>query len=225
TLTEGAGTQTCSDGSTFTIPADPTPLFIGMIPANGTISEPPFSSSSSGTTVSCSGFDIVFHLPGSVTGSYSCTDSSTVSSGGFTTTCSGTEQATYSGGIGGGPLFVAPVKFPMTVNSTINSTSATATAQVSPPASQVGTTGSVYVFAHVRQSKLSPAPMMQQPKRMAQPLPVRQDDGSGPDPCVLAQLNPNGQLTAASASNLQAYTTGVLSSQGQSVTILNNVPT
>jgi hypothetical protein len=224
-LTEGAGSETCSDGSTFAIPAGMTPLFAGVIPANGTISQPAFSSSSGGVNISCSAFDIVFHLPASVSGAYSCTDSSTQTSGGFTTTCNGTEQATYSGGLGSGALTILPPKFPMTVSSNITSATATATAQVSPPPAQVGTTGSVYVFAHVRQSKLSPAPMTQQPRRMTPPSPVRQDDGSGPDPCVLAQLSPNGQLTAASASNLQAYTTGVLSSQGQSVTILNNVPT
>jgi len=225
-LTEGAGTETCNDGSSFTIPTDTTPLFVGAIPADGTIHEPAFSSSSGGTSVSCAAFDIVFHVsPPSVSGSYSCTDSSTITNGGLTTTCTGSEQATYTGGPGAGALTVLPAKFPMTVVSNITPASATATAQVSPPASQVGTTGSVYVFAHVRQSKLSPAPMMQQPKRMMAPSPVRQDDGSGPDPCVLAQLNSNGQLTAASASNLTAYTTGVLNSQGQSVTILNNVPT
>jgi hypothetical protein len=43
--------------------------------------------------------------------------------------------------------------------------------------------------------------------------------------CVLAQVNGNGQLTAVTASSMQAYVTGVLSSQGQAVGILNNVPT
>jgi hypothetical protein len=49
-------------------------------------------------------------------------------------------------------------------------------------------------------------------------------DGASPDPCVLAQLNSNGQLTATSASTMQAYTSGVLSAQSQSVSVLNNVP-
>jgi hypothetical protein len=111
----------------------------------------------------------------------------------------------------------------MTVNSSINSTTATATAQAQPPAALANTVGSVYVFAHVRQSKLSPGPIEE--KRAAATSPVRRNDGPSPDPCVLAQLNSNGQLTATSASTIQAYTTGVLSSQGQSVTILNNVPT
>jgi hypothetical protein len=50
-------------------------------------------------------------------------------------------------------------------------------------------------------------------------------DDAPPDPCVLAQLNANGQLVAANGGSLQAYTTGVLNAQGQSVTILNNVAT
>ena len=226
----GAGNETCTDGSNFTVPGNSTPVPFGNVVTAGTISIPPISSTTTvagGTTsISCSGYDFGFHLsPPSITGTYTCTDSSSITNGGLTTTCNGSTQASYSGGQGSALLTVLPAKFPMTVSSNITATSATATAQVSPPPSQVGTTGSVYVFAHVRQSKLSPAPMMQQPKRMMPPSPVRQEDGSGPDPCVLAQLNGNGQLTAASASNLTAYTTGVLSSQGQSVTILNNVPT
>jgi hypothetical protein len=43
--------------------------------------------------------------------------------------------------------------------------------------------------------------------------------------CVLAQLDSSGQLRAVSASNLQAYVTGVLTGQTQAVTIMNNVPT
>jgi hypothetical protein len=38
-------------------------------------------------------------------------------------------------------------------------------------------------------------------------------------------LNSNGQLTGATASSLQAYTSGVLGAQGQSVNVLNNVAT
>ena len=226
----GTGNETCTDGASFSIPGNSTPVPFGNVVTAGTINIPPFSSTTTDatgtTTVSCSGYDFGFHLsPPSITGTYTCTDSSSITNGGLTTTCNGSTQASYSGGQGSAVLTVLPVKFPMTVSSDINATTATATAQVSPPSSQIGTTGSVYVFAHVRQSRLSPAPMMQEPKRMASPSPVRQEDGSGPDPCVLAQLNPSGQLTAASASSLTPYTTGVLSSQGQSVTILNSVPT
>ena len=42
---------------------------------------------------------------------------------------------------------------------------------------------------------------------------------------VLAQVDANGHLVAVSASTMQAFLTGVLSSQAQAVNILNNVPT
>jgi hypothetical protein len=42
--------------------------------------------------------------------------------------------------------------------------------------------------------------------------------------CALAQLNAQGQLVAVSAASLQAYVSGVLSAQAQSVSILNGVP-
>ncbi len=49
------------------------------------------------------------------------------------------------------------------------------------------------------------------------------DAKEGPLGCVLAQLNSAGQLTAVSASNLQAYVTGVLSAGGTAVNVLNNI--
>ena len=70
----------------------------------------------------------------------------------------------------------------------------------------VGTTGSVYVFA------------------LASASQVKSEAKDAPAPCVLAQLNPSGQLISASASSLQPFVSGVLSAQGQAVTILNNVP-
>lgn len=43
------------------------------------------------------------------------------------------------------------------------------------------------------------------------------------DACALAQLNAAGQLVAVTAANLQSYLTDVMSSQGQAVSIVNNV--
>ena len=54
------------------------------------------------------------------------------------------------------------------------------------------------------------------------PIGARIDDAIV---CVLAQVNANGQLVAVSASTMQAYLTGVLTSQSQSLTLLNNVST
>ena len=87
----------------------------------------------------------------------------------------------------------------------VSAANAIVSANIQYRAQDVGTSGSVYVFA------LVPATL----------LKVAKD---GPAPCVLAQLTPSG-LQQVSASNLQAYTSGVLSSQGQAVTILNNVST
>lgn len=108
--------------------------------------------------------------------------------------------------------------FSMTVTGTITATSANVQAQVVPPPQLVGTAASIYVFAHVRESLLAP-------KKAAAPAPERTKDGPAPDPCVLAQLNANGQLVPVTASSLQAYLTGVLGSQSQLLTILSNVAT
>ena len=46
-----------------------------------------------------------------------------------------------------------------------------------------------------------------------------------PVSCVVAQLNASGQLIAVTTSQLQAYSSGTLSANGASVTILNNAST
>ena len=76
-------------------------------------------------------------------------------------------------------------------------------------AADVGTSASVFVFA------LAPASLVN----------TSLGAKAGQVQCVLAQLNASGQLQAVSASSLQAYVTGVLSAQGQAVTVLNGVPT
>jgi alpha-tubulin suppressor-like RCC1 family protein len=73
----------------------------------------------------------------------------------------------------------------------------------------VGKTGSVFVFA------LAPANLVK----------ASSEQKADSVQCVLAQLNNAGQLQAVSASSLQAYVTGVLSAQGQAVTVLNGVQT
>ncbi|MFZ3322594.1 MAG: hypothetical protein WA190_09490 [Usitatibacter sp.] len=216
----GAGTETCNPGS-VSLPIDPSgPIAEGLVPANGTLSVAPQNTSNGGITINCGGYAEQFSSSG-VTGNYSCTISSTSSGPGITTTCTGSDQYVLNASPGSGNSVLVPPKvvFPITVNSAITSTNASATAQVSPPAQQVGTQGSVFVFAHARLSALTP----HADKRFL--APPSQKDGGSPDPCVLAQLNSSGQLTASSASSLQAYTSGVLASQSQSVTILNNVPT
>jgi hypothetical protein len=90
---------------------------------------------------------------------------------------------------------------------------------VQPRPQDAGTTASVFVFAYAPQSLVSAGKRLP----VAGSIPILLQDG--PDPCVLAQVNSSGQLVGASASTLAAATSGVLTSQGQSVSILNNVAT
>ena len=112
--------------------------------------------------------------------------------------------------------------FPMTVTSDINGTTATASAQIQFRPQDVGTQGSVYVFALAPQDRVQGA-------QNADVLKVGHARGGRkadtPIACVLAQLNASGQMVAVSSANLAAYLTGVLSAQGASVSILNGVPT
>ena len=116
---------------------------------------------------------------------------------------------------------VPPPVFPMTVASRIDAQRASATATFQPRPQDVGQTTRVFVFA------VAPAPLV----RGAATAKAAQLSWMASSPqaeavgCVLAQLNASGQLQAVSASSLQAAITGVLSSQGQSVTILDNVAT
>ena len=102
--------------------------------------------------------------------------------------------------------------FTINVSSSITPTTASATAQIQPPAGDVGKTVSFYVFA------FAPRNLVKSASRLA-----TKDDSGG---CELAQLDPaTGQLHSASASNLTAALTGTLTAQGQSVTILNGAST
>lgn len=102
-----------------------------------------------------------------------------------------------------------PPPFTMTVDSNINATTASASAQVQFRPEDVGRPASVFVFAYAPVGRVRGAPQQ-----------AKADGG-----CVLAQLDSSGQLVAMSASQMQAFFTGVLSSQGSAVSIMNNVPT
>jgi hypothetical protein len=115
----------------------------------------------------------------------------------------------------------APV-FPMTVTGTVTPTVANIAAQIQYRPQDVGTTGRVFVFALAPASILKGSvPAMDSRIGLVARLFPKDD----PVACVLAQLNGNGQLTGVTASTMQAYVSGVLTAQGQSVNILNNVPT
>jgi hypothetical protein len=114
-----------------------------------------------------------------------------------------------------------PPVFPMVVSGSITSTVANITADIQFRPQDVGTAGSVYVFA------LAPATLVKNAVVTGKHLgPVTNATAKdAPLPCVLAQLTSSGQLTAASSSSLQTYLTGVLSSQGASIGVLNGVST
>ena len=96
---------------------------------------------------------------------------------------------------------------------------ATTVADLAFPARDIGKAASTFVFA------LAPATIVQ--GTAASQLSLRAKTSAGKDtpiPCVLAQLNAAGQMVAVSSANLVAYVTGILSTQGQSVSILNGIP-
>ncbi|MEO7741546.1 MAG: hypothetical protein ABIR98_01235, partial [Usitatibacter sp.] len=113
--------------------------------------------------------------------------------------------------------------FPMTVTGSIGTQTANVTANIQYRPQDLGTTQSVYTFA------VAPATVVQASTTKEAPLQIgwaRDTAGLKETAvaCVLCQLNASGQLQAVSASAMRAYVTGVLTSQGASVAILNGVP-
>jgi hypothetical protein len=102
--------------------------------------------------------------------------------------------------------------------------SADVTANLQYRPQDVGTSPNVYVFALAPSSMVKNAVVLPLDKHLG-PVARGKSAKDTPLPCVLAQLTSSGQLTAASSSGLQAYLTGVLNSQGQSVSVLNGVST
>ena len=117
---------------------------------------------------------------------------------------------------------LAPAEiFAMVVRSRIGAQTATVSADINFRAQDIGRNAGVFVFAsapagRVRGGLEAKAVKLGYARSFAKADP--------PPPCVLAQVSPTGQLVAVSAAQLQAYSTGVLSAQGQSVTILDNTP-
>jgi hypothetical protein len=115
-----------------------------------------------------------------------------------------------------------PPVFPMTVRSNIDAVRATATADIQYRPQDVGSFGRVFVFALAPATRVSGGLSAE---AMKVGLAIDEKKADTPIACVLAQLSSSGQMTAVSSANLSAYLTGVLSSQGASVSILNNVST
>ena len=131
---------------------------------------------------------------------------------GGSVSASGTFTATVTG--------ASPV-FQMSVSGSIGQSTSNVAAQIQPRPQDTGTTQSVFVFAHAPASQVKDA-IVGGKRVTAPPIAVGERDAVV---CVLAQVGPDGQLHAVSASTMQAYLTGVLGAQGQAVTILNNVAT
>ena len=115
-----------------------------------------------------------------------------------------------------------PPVFPLQVTGSITPTVSNIQATFQPRPQDIGTRASTFVFALAPASALKNAVVT---KETHFGLMTRLTAKDAPVACVLAQLNSSGQLSAVSASSMQALTTGVLSAQGQSVTILNNIAT
>ena len=102
-----------------------------------------------------------------------------------------------------------PPVFPMEVQSRIDEQTATASADIRFRPQDVGRNASVFVFAYAPAARV----------RGGSSLAKAEGD------CVFAQVDGAGQLVAMSASQMSAFFSGVLGSQGQAVSILNNVST
>jgi hypothetical protein len=114
--------------------------------------------------------------------------------------------------------------FPMTVTTNITPTVSSATANIQFRPQDLGTSGSVYAFA-VAPSTLAKAAADGSPHFVVGKSQSTDGNKDTPVACVLAQLTGSGQLQAVSASSLAAYVSGVLSSAGQSVQVINGVAT
>jgi alpha-tubulin suppressor-like RCC1 family protein len=114
------------------------------------------------------------------------------------------------------PFFVSSLGGITTDSASVNTT-------IKFNSADVGSTGNVYVFALAPATLVKGAVVPALDKHLG---PVAKGGPKDtPLPCVLAQLTSSGQLTAATSSSLQAYLTGVLSSQGASINVLNGVST
>ena len=110
--------------------------------------------------------------------------------------------------------------FPLQVDGSVGGT-ANASATLQPRTQDVGTPQNVYVFTHAPSNLVGPAPGA----KAVSGAPPHSSTPGDAVVCVLAQVTADGHLVGVTASSMQAALSGVLSSQGQSVQILNNVPT
>ncbi|HET7729812.1 MAG TPA: hypothetical protein VFK48_07255 [Usitatibacter sp.] len=113
--------------------------------------------------------------------------------------------------------------FRMSVSGSIDAVAGNVRADIEFRPQDIGTTQSVFVFALAPASVVRPAAdpgpplgIMAKGSKAGETLPVG---------CVLAQLTSTGQLQQVNASQMQAFLTTTLTSQGLAITVLNGVPT
>ncbi|NJD87665.1 MAG: hypothetical protein FIB05_06595 [Betaproteobacteria bacterium] len=121
------------------------------------------------------------------------------------------------------PTSTRPPVFEMTVTSSITPTVSSATANIQYRPADVGQSGSVYTFAVAPRTLVSTG--AESALVLGKTAPGKASGDDAPVACVLAQLNGSGQLQGVSASALQSYLSGVLSSQGQAVKVIDGVAT
>jgi len=114
-----------------------------------------------------------------------------------------------------------PPAFPLSVTTTIDDGVANASGQLQVRPQDVGSSGSVFVFAHAPANIVAGATTTKR-ATTSPPLSALDDDAIV---CVLAQVDSSGHLVAVSAANMHAYLTEVLGAQAQAVQILDKVPT
>ena len=151
---------------------------------------------------------------------YQGTWDATKGTGSFTVSTDGGSGQAMPGMVKADVIAPPPV-FPIAVTSSITATSATATAAIQFRPQDVGTSGSIYTFA------VAPANLVKggfEPKAQQVGTAWSEKKADAPT-CVVAQLNSSGQLIAVTTAQLQAYSSGSLSANGASVTILNNAST
>ena len=96
----------------------------------------------------------------------------------------------------------------------------TATAELRYRAADVGRSGGTFVFASAPAGKVRRGL-----EASAVQLGMAKSAKADPEPCVLAQMSPAGQLQAVSIGQLEAFISGAFSAAGASVSILDNTPT
>jgi hypothetical protein len=111
--------------------------------------------------------------------------------------------------------------FPMAVTGSIDFATANIAATIQYRPQDVGSNGSVYVFAVAPSTKVVNANSKEGHIGML----AKGSPKDTPVQCVISQLTASGQLQAVLPANLVAAVTGPLTSQGQAVTVLNNIAT